>query len=80
MFPDELVEFRNAHSRDRRCTGLGWEFIGALWNDTLSDLAGRVKVETVWREGTDAVILIEDTETGTRCYAAYGSLNCVPHP
>ncbi len=41
---------------------------------------GRVKVETVWREGTDAVILIEDTETGTRCYAAYGSLNCVPHP
>ena len=45
MFPDELAEFRKAHSQDRRCASLGWEFIGALWSETLSDLAGRVKVE-----------------------------------
>ena len=39
---------------------------------------GDVTVKTVWRNGTDAVILIIDKETKTRCYAAYGSLNCVP--
>jgi hypothetical protein len=50
--------------------------------DTRGSLAqeldtGKVTVETVWRRGTDVVVLITDNETGTRCYAAYGSLACI---
>jgi len=39
---------------------------------------GDVTVKTVWRNGSDAIIMIIDKETDTRCYAAFGSINCLP--